>query len=97
MTQHNPEFPKLITGPDASYMLADSIEEAQAAYDPEPVPMKDVGWMCRVPYPEDYQDREDWEASPDFTDEWWEGCQAPVNDKQRAHVKRAFKILRRCL
>ena len=88
---------QLIQGDDGRFILADSEEDARAfaEYDGG---MGDkltyAGWVGRVPYPEDYESREEWEASPDFCEEWWEAMQAPVNNKQRAHLRQAWRVER---
>jgi hypothetical protein len=90
--------PGIISGIDGdTYALADSeaeaLDEAVGAYGDEVKGVRYCGWMAQVPYPEDYDSREEWEQSTDFTESWWEGCQEPVTDKQREHATRAWVVL----
>lgn len=97
MTQST--FPAIITDPwGPNYVLAnteaEALAEATTAYGEEEVEkVVAAGWMHEVHYPEDYDNREEWEASPNFTEHWFEGCAPPVNDRQRCI--RAWEIVTR--
>lgn len=89
-------MPGMIYGDEVIFVLAATKEEAldelrQAGYDEEHG-VEDAGWMMRVNYPAEYTDLEEWEASPDFQEDWWESCQAPVGEP-RPGVQRAWEVV----
>lgn len=85
--------PHTIYSPDGDrYILAATEEAALAEIDQEEEELDDLGWMCVVDYPELYDNREEWEESPDFTDPWWESCQRPADDQPKPTVLRAWEV-----
>lgn len=87
----------IIHNDDLSWVLADTEEEAvkelvDAGYCTTTV--EPAGWMMSVPFPFEYGSREEWEASPDFQESWWESCGAPLGTTDPTlKVCRAWEIL----
>lgn len=50
-------------------------------------------WMCVVAFPDDYESREEWEQSPDFTKPWWSGCRPPADGQEREWVRRFTHVV----
>lgn len=80
---------------DTGYYIAGDFEEwANAEWGAgEWDVVGDPFWMCIVPFPEDYESREEWEQSLDFVDPVWSGCRPPQDGQETKSCRRFIHVV----